>query len=274
MTALLHLSDTHFGTERPAVADALAALVRADPPALAVLSGDVTQRATRGQFAAARAYIDRLAVPRWVVVPGNHDIPLFGMGARLFNPYGRYRAALGDDLAPELRTGDWCVLSTNTTRWYRHKHGEISAAQIDATARALEEAARAQPRQIRVVVVHQPVAVQHAEDEIDLLRGGREAVRAWAAAGADLVLGGHIHLPFVMSLQPRGGPALPRPVWAVQAGTATSSRVRQGVPNSVNVLRAECGEQARRCHVERWVFDHTVGRFERARVDTLELAPP
>jgi hypothetical protein len=97
-------------------------------------------------------------------------------------------------------------------------------------------------------------------------------VAAWAAAGADLVLGGHIHLPFVMSLQPRGEAPLPRPVWAVQAGTAVSSRVRQGVPNSVNLLRAELTDAHRRCHVERWVFGQAAGRFEKARTDILDLA--
>ncbi len=45
-------------------------------------------------------------------------------------------------------------------------------------------------------------------------------------AGADLVMGGHIHLPYLLPLQ-----GLARPMWAVQAGAAISSRVRAGVPN-------------------------------------------
>jgi hypothetical protein len=84
----------------------------------------------------------------------------------------------------------------------------------------------------QVVVVHQPVAVTRAADVPSLLRGHAVALQRWAAAGADLVMGGHIHLPYVMALH-----GLARPIWAVHAGTAVSSRVRQGVPNSVNLLR-------------------------------------
>jgi 3',5'-cyclic AMP phosphodiesterase CpdA len=95
--------------------------------------------------------------------------------------------------------------------------------------------------------VHHPIAVPRAEDEHDLLRGGQAALQRWAAAGADLVLGGHIHLPYVMAL-----PGLARPVWAVQAGTAVSRRVRDGMPNSVNIVRRDDAAAARSCRIERW----------------------
>lgn len=271
MTALLHLSDTHFGTAVPEVTAALERMVRAEAPGLAVLSGDVTQRATRAQFAEAKAFIGRLAIPQWVTIPGNHDIPLFDLGARLFNPYGRYREALGAALAPAADTPDWLVLSANTTRWYRHEHGEISPAQIAATAARLAHAARAQPRQIRVVAVHQPVAVQQAEDVTNLLRGAAEAVRAWSDAGADVILGGHIHLPFVVPLHRRQ--PLARPTWAVQAGTAVSSRIRAGAPNSVNLLRMASDATGRRCAVERWDYDASIGAFGLMLTNRLDLAP-
>ena len=41
---LLHLSDTHFGSESPAVADALLRLSEQQQPTMAILSGDITQR--------------------------------------------------------------------------------------------------------------------------------------------------------------------------------------------------------------------------------------
>ncbi len=272
MTVLLHLSDTHFGTEQPVVLDALERLVREQPPTLAVLSGDVTQRATRPQFAAARAWIDRLAIPEWAVIPGNHDIPLFDLRARLFDPYGRYRAAIGRNLEPMVDTPDFLVLTHNTTRWYRHENGEMSAAQTERTAQALETARRAAPQQVRVVVVHQPVAVTRGADEANVLRGAEAAIARWSAAGADLVLAGHIHLPFVLPLHQTR--PLPHPMWAVQAGTAVSSRVRPGAPNSVNLLHAECASGHRRCRVERWNYSAADQRFVLAQSDGLDLAVP
>ena len=271
MSVMLHLSDTHFGTARADVMQALVRLVRAQTPGLAVLSGDVTQRATRAQFSEARGFIERLGIPHWVTLPGNHDIPLFALGARLFAPYARYREALGADLTPVADLPAWRVFSVNTTRWYRHKHGEVSRGQVAHTARELRSAAQADALQIRVVVVHQPVAVQHVEDEHDLLRGSAHALREWAEAGADLVLGGHIHLPFAVPLHQRQ--PLARPLWAVQAGTAVSSRVRSGAPNSVNLLHAQCGGGQRRCLLQRWDYAAAGGEYMLVREDLLDLAP-
>ena len=157
-----------------------------------------------------------------LAVPGNHDIPLFDLWTRLRRPYARYTAAFGADLEPVHRSPDLLVVCVNTTRAWRHKHGEISGLQVDRVARLLEGAETAQ---LRVVVVHQPVAVTRAEDVPNRLRGHAAALERWAAAGADLVMGGHIHLPYVLALH-----GLARPLWAVQAGTAVSSRVRKGGP--------------------------------------------
>ena len=248
MTVLLHISDPHFGTERAPVVEALVALARQQRPDLVVLSGDITQRARRQQFGLARAFVGRLGAPV-LAVPGNHDIPLFNLAARLAWPYAGFRRAFGghafgNALEPVFSSPDLLVIGVNTTRWYRHEDGEVSAQQITRVAQRLATAA---PGQLRLVVVHQPIAVQRAEDEHDRLHGQAAALARWAAAGADLVLGGHIHLPYVMALA-----GLARPIWVVQAGTAVSQRVRAGVPTSVNLLRWAQGAPAGHCLIEQW----------------------
>jgi len=90
--------------------------------------------------------------------------------------------------------------------------------------------------------VRKPVHVTRSEDECNLLHGHREAVYAWAGAGVALILGGHIYLSYVRPLRERFND-LPRPVWVVQAGTAVSSRVRDGAPNFVNVIYYTHAEQ-------------------------------
>lgn len=263
MTVLLQVSDPHFGTERAEVVDALERFAHTLRPDALLLSGDITQRATSAQFEAARAFVARLRVPAVLAIPGNHDIPLFNLAARLFAPYARFRQAFGDALEPTFETADVCVLALNTTRWYRHEDGAVSAAQIDKIARRLEATT---PAQWRIVVVHQPVAVTRPEDRGNLLHGREAALRRWAAAGADLVVGGHIHLPFVLPLRERW-PDLARPMWAVQAGTAVSDRVRADAGNSVNVIRV--GAAPRRCSVERWDHSAALQRFERVAVHRL-----
>ena len=264
MTTLLHISDTHFGTEQPPVMAALAALAAQLSPDLLVLSGDITQRARPAQFAAARRFVDRLALP-FVSIPGNHDLTVLNPLARLLAPYRGYRRAFGDVLEPVHESAELLVQCVKTTRWWRHIEGEVSPAQVERVARRLR---RARPEQLRVVVVHQPVHVEGQVEAKHLLRGRVAALRSWAEAGADVVLGGHIHLPGVAELTPQG--ATGARIIVAQAGTAVSSRVRRGVPNSVNVIRHDPAGAAR-CAIERWDFTAERGVFQRVDTRDFEL---
>ncbi len=248
MSVLLQISDPHFGTEQAPVMAALTRFVHALKPSMLVLSGDLTQRARRSQFRAARRFVDKLAVPMVLAVPGNHDVPLFNLYARIFSPFANYLREFGPELEPVLETPDMLVIGVNTTmpRW--HKDGRASPAQIERVAVRL---ARAPADVLRMVVVHQPVHVPRPSEVKNLLVGREAAVRRWAAAGADLILGGHIHLPYVRPLRERYA-EIPREVWAVQAGTAVSTRIRSDAPNSINVIRFGSQRTEPSCIVERW----------------------
>jgi len=251
---ILHLSDLHFGTEQSSVADALLRMSEQQAPTMAILSGDITQRARRAEFAAAASFLDCLAIPV-MALPGNHDIPLFNLGARLLAPYANYNRALQTPLMPRFDNERLLALGVNTTRWFRHKDGEVSPGQIEQICTQLRTAS---PQQLRIVVTHQPVYVTEQRDAHNLLHGRAEAVRAWSAAGADLILGGHIHLPYTRDLRIHY-PELPRATWCVQAGTAVSTRVRFEAPNSVNLI--EYHADSRRCRLQRWDYDQAHGEF-------------
>ena len=240
MTTLLQVSDPHFGTERPEVVDALEALARRRRPDLLVLSGDITQRARRAQFAAAARFVERLGIPARLAIPGNHDIPLYDVFTRAFAPYRGFVREFGDDFAPVHESADIAVFGVRTTRRYRHKHGEVSDEQVAGIAAKL----RAVPAEIlRVVVVHQPVDLPPERDQNNLLRG--------RDAGVDLILGGHVHLPFLRPLS-LTFPDLPRRAWCGQAGTALSHRIRHEANNSVNFVSYRAGDAE--AVFERWDF--------------------
>lgn len=267
MTSLLQISDLHFGTEQPDVMAALQALSFDKKPDVLMVSGDITQRATADQFSSAKAFCDSLKIERMVSLPGNHDIPLFNLFARVLRPYAAYRKAFGQMLESELITPTLCLVTVNTTRWWRHKNGEVSAAQID---RVCKQLSCATPQQLRMVVVHQPVHVLRPQDEHDRLRGWEPAVRAWAAAGADIVMGGHIHLPYVCELSSTVS-KLKRRMWCVQAGTAVSSRIRREAPNSVNLIEFDFDADGVRCCVERWDYQKAGNKFQLAHTSVLNL---
>ena len=251
---ILHLTDPHFGAERPEVVRGLIAWARAQRPRLVVLSGDITQRARAAQFAAAGAFLRELCAAAGIdrardvlLLPGNHDIPLFNLPARLLDPYGGYARLAASGLNPLIRRDDVWLIGVNTTRPWRHKHGEVSGAQIERVAARLHAAPA---DALRVVVTHQPLWVVERDDLKDRARNHRAALRAWAAAGADLFLAGHIHQSFVAPL-----PGPQRHAWVVQTGTAVSHRIREQVPNSIHSITPRPPAAPQRAHVQRWDWD-------------------
>jgi 3',5'-cyclic AMP phosphodiesterase CpdA len=199
MTTVLQISDSHFGTERGQVVQALRRLADQQVPDLVVLSGDITQRARHSQFEAACRFIDLLKPAAVLAIPGNHDIPLFNLAARVFAPYANYARAFGQNLEPVFEREDVLVIGVNTTRPRRHKDGEVSSAQIDRVAERLR---RATPAQLRIVVVHQPVLAIRASDE-------KESSERLSAGGARVGRGrgrynhGRAYSSAVCALAPR-----------------------------------------------------------------------
>ena len=92
MRTLVHLSDLHFGRVDAALLEPLIENVQPAKPDVVVVSGDLTQRARTAQFRDAAAFLARLPSPQ-VVVPGNHDVPLYNVLARFLTPLRRVSAA-------------------------------------------------------------------------------------------------------------------------------------------------------------------------------------
>lgn len=252
---IAHISDTHFGTEEPPVCAALRRDILRQVPNLVVLTGDITQRARAAQFHAARFFLDSLAPIPILAIPGNHDLPLFDLYTRLTAPYRLYREHIADVLAPVWQNSDVGVIGVNSTRPRRHKNGELPAELVREVASRL--AALTQP--FKVVALHHPLAIVEAGDLANRARGADEAIAAWVEAGADLFLGGHIHLPYCIPVGPGGRQAL-----VLQAGTAVSRRRREGQSNSYNLIRLEPGN-SRAMHLEQRDYDATSNAFAAKR---------
>ena len=189
---LLHLSDLHFGRVNNSLVEPLLAVAERLAPDLVVISGDFTQRARRSQYRAARAFLERLPAPR-LVVPGNHDIPLWDVVRRFVRPLARYRHYIADDLEPFYRDDEMAVLGINTARSLTRKYGRINAHQI---AHAREVFSGVEYGMIKIVVTHHPFDLP-PESRSHLVGRAAMAMRGLAAAGVDLLLAGHLHLQHV-----------------------------------------------------------------------------
>ena len=233
MRTLVHLSDLHFGRVDETLLEPLLALVARIDPDLVVVSGDLTQRARREQFEAARRFIDALPAPR-VVVPGNHDVPLYNVFDRMLKPLEKYKRYITADLSPRFVDDEIAVLGINTARSMVIKNGRINEEQI---AVVREEFSHLGDKMTKIVVTHHPFDLPEGKDEDDLVGRAALAMQAFAECRVDLLLAGHFHESHAASTSARyrivGHSAL-----VIQSGTATSTRGR-GETNSFNVLRIE-----------------------------------
>ena len=232
MRILVHLSDLHFGKVDAALLAPLRAAVLGTGPDLIAISGDFTQRAKRAEFATARAFLDSLEAPI-LAVPGNHDVPLWNLGARFVTPLHRYKAFISSELEPEYVDEEIAVIGINTARSLTWGEGRISARQVDRIVRRL---AALPDASIRIVVTHHPFDLPPGVNERRLVGHAYPAMARLAQANADLFLSGHLHLSHATYSAERyrieGQSAL-----IVQAGTV-STRSRGEQP-SFNVLEIQ-----------------------------------
>jgi 3',5'-cyclic AMP phosphodiesterase CpdA len=232
MRTLVHLSDLHFGTVRQEIVLPLLSLLERIQPDLIAVSGDLTQRARREQFAAARDFLDAIPFPK-IIVPGNHDVPLYNLFARFALKLTRYRRYISDDLEPFYKDAEIAVLGINTARSATFKGGRVNSRQV---AR-MQERLGSINGVTKIVVTHHPFDLPEAYPDKALVGRARRSMQQLASSGIDLFLAGHLHIglsePTALRFQIGGRSPL-----MIQAGTALSSRVR-GEANSFNVIRIE-----------------------------------
>ncbi|HEV2818287.1 MAG TPA: metallophosphoesterase [Allosphingosinicella sp.] len=236
MARIAHLSDLHFGAHDPAVVAGAEAWLIAGRPDLVAISGDFTQRARRDQYREAAAFLERLEAAglKTLSVPGNHDVPLYDLVMRFIRPLHRYRRFIDGELCPWFEIENLAVLGINTARSLTFKDGRISREQMDL----IRERFRQVPEgRTKILVTHHPLfamPIGESGDASEAVGRHGEALRAIADAGVHILLAGHFHRSFTASARrmvKNAGPAL-----VIQAGTATSIRLRHGERQSFNLI--------------------------------------
>jgi len=227
---IVQLSDIHFGCENAEALEAVRIRVSEDPPDLVAITGDITQAGYPREFAAARAWLDRLGCPV-INTPGNHDTPYWSVVGRTCWPFRDYRRWIGPDSFDTVTRPDLTVVAFNTARGVQPRlNWSKGQARRDDALRVCERLSAGQG--LKVAICHHPLMEVTGGPMTGRVWGGVEASRILAEGGADLILTGHVHSPFGHPLPYADGRT-----YAV--GASTLSLRERGVPAGYNLIEAE-----------------------------------
>ena len=235
---LLQISDLHFGP--PYVNEVGEAVLRIAPELNAdavIVSGDLTQRAKREQFEEAKAFLAQLPdVPR-LVIPGNHDVPLYRFAERMMHPHRLYREIISSDLNPVLRVKGAVIAGIDSTAPHTAiSNGRILQSQLDDC----EKVFRSAPQDaIRIVVAHHHFTPAPDYLRDSMMQKAKRAMQCFENLKVEMILGGHLHRAYVgNSLDFYPGKHRDRGIIIAQCGTTTSrrGRGREREKNSLNFI--------------------------------------
>ena len=155
---------------------------------LIVASGDLTHRGLREQHERAHRFLTSFGLPV-LTVPGNHDMP-YSFPKRFTDTYGEFTRLWGDveqtHSSPSVH-----VIGLNSSRRFRQQGGALHSEQLENAGRRL---AAAPPTAYKVVVLHHHmVGAPWRASRKKPVSKRNGVLHSLVAAGADLILAGHIH---------------------------------------------------------------------------------
>lgn len=232
MKTIVHISDLHFGRINEPLLQPLIDLIKSVKPDVIVISGDITMRARKKEFSAARDFLDSLPFPQ-IIVPGNHDIPLYNMYSRFFQALKKYRHYITEDLEPVYKDESIVIYGLNTARSFALVRGRVDLNQIKKICAEFDKL----PQEVlRVVVTHHPFDLPKDFRSHNLQRKPAEAMEMLIKSKVDILLAGHTHKSIIDHVPKQAKNSGYKPL-IIQAGTSTSVRTRRETyNNSFNII--------------------------------------
>ena len=279
MYILAHLSDPHLGPlpaarpsellskrglgyinwlrkrraiHRPEILAALVADLKGRAPDHIAVTGDLVNLSLTGEFAPARAFLERLGNPDDVsLVPGNHDAYVRAAIGFALRDWGDYmRGDAGESFPFVRRRGPLALigLSTSLPTLPLAATGRLHGDQLDRLGTVLERLGR--EGAFRTVLIHHPpVAGANYFRRLTDAAALRDVLQKH---GAELVLHGHHH---EASLNWLAGPRSRIPVVGVPS--ASGAPGHHDDPAGYNLYEIEGGPGAWRCTMVKrgWLYD-------------------
>ena len=201
MGRIFHFSDIHFGGEHKAAVAAALEHAHANARDLVLITGDITKEGDRSEFAAAAAWIKAMPEPVFVTT-GNHDVPYWDPIARIFYPWKRFETFVGHPAVDhQYDAPGLSVRGVNTARgWQMRTNWSKGVIDLDQTRRAAMALAEAPQGALKILACHHPLVEMIGGPMSGEVKRGEEAARIFTDCGVDLIMTGHVHVPFALPI--------------------------------------------------------------------------
>lgn len=250
MTRIIHLTDLHFGLERKDFISPLQQAISEASPNLIVVTGDLTHRGRKDQYSSALSFLEKLELPT-LILPGNHDVPLFNLPLRLLAPFRNWRRYAQPQLSPTHSGNGVLILTANTANPLRIRRGILRNADRDRITDGLSRADRR--FHTKILACHHPLREPKGFERGET-KGAEDALEHFAATGLDIILSGHLHTWNIgLGITETQG----QPFVMVQTGTALCAREDE-VDHGFSLIELAPG----RTEVTPFIIDKSSTRFE------------
>ena len=179
-----------------------------------------------------------------IVTPGNHDTPYWNLPLRALVPFDRYRRYIGPADSTAFDAPGLSARSLNSARGAQPRLDWSKGAVALAKLKRLQWGPG-----VRIFACHHPFVDIAGAPVTGGVRRGALAAKLLAESGVELVLTGHVHVPFALPLT-----LASEGCYAVGAGTL--SRRTRGAPPSFSAITLT--DAAFEVSVQAWTGD----RFE------------
>ncbi len=222
---IVQISDLHVGSQfRPDVFSRLVREVNSLKPDVVVVTGDLTNEGLVKEYEACRSLLGKIKTRKLITISGNHDYR--NTGYLLFKKYFPFEAVNELDR-------DTVLVILGTARPDRND-GEVGYRQN----LWLERTMKKYKNKVKILAMHHHLVAipDTGSDQLTVVDAG-DVLRTILATHVNLVLCGHKHRPWAWNFGE---------LMVVNAGTATSERVRGLFENTYNIITVK----NRKVHVD------------------------
>lgn len=242
---IVQISDLHVGSQfQPEVFEQVLQEVNHLGPDAIIITGDLTNEGLIKEYERCRELISRFDCKRVIAISGNHDYR--NTGYLHFKKYFPFESVneLGENVV---------VVTIGTSRPDRNE-GEVGYRQNLWLERTMKKFAD----RIKILAMHHHLIgiPDTGADRLTIIDAG-DVLRTILATDVDLVLCGHKHRPWVWNFGD---------LEIVNAGTATSERVRGLFENTYNIITITGGRirvDLKMVGGERIPIEHIVTKYSR-----------